>query len=64
MRLRPEGVETKSRPKSRPICDWGVRELEKRWKVAAAVAAMSVLLRAEIADAMDVGALEEVRRRC
>jgi hypothetical protein len=36
--------------------------LEKTWKVAAAVAAMSVLLRAGIADAMDVGALEEVRQ--
>lgn len=36
--------------------------MEKTWKVAAAVAAMSVLLRAGIADAMDVGALEEVRQ--
>ena len=62
MRLRPEGVETKTGPKSRPICDWGVRELDKTWKVAAAVAAMSVLLRAGTAEALDVGALEEVRQ--
>jgi hypothetical protein len=36
--------------------------LEKSWKVAAAVAAMSVLLRAGIAEAMDVGAMEQVRQ--
>jgi hypothetical protein len=36
--------------------------LEKIWKVAATVAAMSVLLRAGIAEAMDVGAMEQVRQ--
>jgi hypothetical protein len=62
MRLRPEGAEKTTGPESRPICDEGVKQLEKSWKVAAAVAAMSVLLRAGIAEAMDVGALEEVRQ--
>jgi hypothetical protein len=63
MRLRPlKAWRQKAGPKSRPICDWGVKQLEKTWKVAAAVAVMSVLLRAGIADAMDVGALEEVRQ--
>jgi hypothetical protein len=36
--------------------------LEKSWKVAAAIAAMSVLLRAGIAEATNVGALEDVRQ--
>jgi len=36
--------------------------LDKTWKIAAAVAAMSVVLRAGIADAKDVGALVEVRQ--
>jgi hypothetical protein len=36
--------------------------VKKSWKVAATVAAMSVLLRAGIAEAMDVGALEDVRQ--
>jgi hypothetical protein len=36
--------------------------LVRSWKVAAAVAAMSVLMRAEIAQAMDVGALVDVRQ--
>jgi hypothetical protein len=36
--------------------------LEKIWKVAATAAAVSVLLRAGIAEAMDVGAMENVRQ--
>ena len=36
--------------------------MEKIWKVAAAAAAITVLLRAGIAEAMDVGALEDVRQ--
>ena len=55
-------MEQKTRPEIGPICDWGVNPLEKIWKVAAAVAAMSVLLPAGIAEAMDVGALEDVRQ--
>jgi hypothetical protein len=63
MRLRPEGVETKKPARNRGRFVTGEsKELDKAWKVAATIAAMSVLLRAGIADAMDVGALEEVRQ--
>jgi hypothetical protein len=36
--------------------------LRKNWKVAATVAAMTVLLRAGLAEATDVGAMEQVRQ--